>query len=221
MKHNIVVVTNRKICAEAHPEYRQMDACKMYADKMAADIAEKNASCDEEIINECASLLIQLEKIVKRDDIAFVILREKDLQEVVYMSLYSLAYNICRDAGAQINTHSFIGAVKTGDRIHLSMPALREQRYALNGVEFGVSIHSVEEAVDAQGLGARYIIAGNIYETECKAGLPGRGLEFLSKVCSSVDIPVYAIGGIDMTRIEEITKAGAAGGCMMSGMMKL
>ena len=221
MKHNIVVVTNRKICVKAHPEYCSMDVCKMYADKIASDTAQKNASCDEEAINECASLLVQLEKIVKRDDIAFVILREKDLQKDVYMSLYSLAYNICKDAGVRLNAHSFIGAVKLRQGIHLSMPALREYDNALNGIEYGASIHSVEEAVEAQRLGARYIIAGNIYETECKAGLPGRGLEFLSKVCGSVNIPVYAIGGINMARIDEIEDAGAAGGCMMSGMMRL
>lgn len=221
MKHNIVVVTNRKICVKAHPEYCSMDVCKMYADKIASDTAQKNASCDEEAINECASLLVQLEKIVKRDDIAFVILREKDLPEAVYMSLYSLAYDICRSAGVRLNAHSFIGVVKSGDGIHLSMPTLREHVNELDGIEYGASIHSVDEAVEAQSLGVRYIIAGNIYETECKAGLPGRGLDFLRKVCDSVDIPVYAIGGIDMTCIEEITNAGAAGGCMMSGMMRL
>jgi thiamine-phosphate pyrophosphorylase len=36
-----------------------------------------------------------------------------------------------------------------------------------------------------------------------------------------VSIPVYAIGGITKERLLEIKQAGAAGGCMMSGMMRL
>ena len=82
-------------------------------------------------------------------------------------------------------------------------------------------LHSVEEAVEAQNLGASYITAGHIYATDCKKGLAPRGLEFLKEVCDSVTIPVYAIGGIDVdgTRRDEVKMCGAAGSCIMSGMM--
>lgn len=89
--------------------------------------------------------------------------------------------------------------------------------------KIGCSIHSVEEAVEAQKLGASYITAGHIYATDCKKGLAPRGLEFLKEVCDSVTIPVYAIGGIDVdgTRRDEVKMCGAAGSCIMSGMMSL
>lgn len=220
MMNNIVAVTSRKICVNAHPEYQQMNDWHAYADIIKSEVKCKNVICDGNVINECAILLTQIKKIVKRDDIAFVILREKDLPEEVYRSLYSLAYDICYNAGVRIVAHSFIDVVKPGDSIHLSMPALRERRWTLTGIRAGASIHSIEEALEAQKLGAQYIIAGNIYETDCKAGLPGRGIKFLRNVCESVDIPVYAIGGVNIERMEEITKAKAVGGCMMSGMMK-
>ena len=53
--------------------------------------------------------------------------------------------------------------------------------------------------------------------------LAPRGLDFLKNVCDSVDIPVYAIGGINIDdgRREEVKKYGAAGSCIMSGMMKV
>ena len=87
----------------------------------------------------------------------------------------------------------------------------------------GTSVHSVEDALEAQRLGADYVTAGHIYETDCKKGLPPRGLEFLKNVCDSVDIPVYGIGGIKINeeQIEEVKKCGASGGCIMSGMMRL
>ena len=65
----------------------------------------------------------------------------------------------------------------------------------------GASCHSVEEAREAVELGCNYIIAGHIFATDCKKGLPGRGLDFLKEVCASVSVPVYAIGGINSENI--------------------
>jgi len=55
-----------------------------------------------------------------------------------------------------------------------------------------------------------------------KRGVPPRGLEFLKAVCENVNIPVYAIGGIniDGSRRQEVQECGAKGSCIMSGMMK-
>lgn len=90
-------------------------------------------------------------------------------------------------------------------------------------ITIGCSIHSIEEAVEARNMGASYITAGHVYVTDCKKGLAPRGLDFLKNVCDSVDIPVYAIGGINIDdgRREEVKKYGAAGSCIMSGMMKV
>ena len=50
-------------------------------------------------------------------------------------------------------------------------------------VKIGVSIHSAEEAKEAVSLGASYLTAGHIFTTDCKKGVPARGLEFLKEVC--------------------------------------
>lgn len=81
----------------------------------------------------------------------------------------------------------------------------------------GVSIHSIEEATEVQTLGADYIIAGHIFETDCKAGIAPRGLEFLQSICESVSVPVYAIGGITEKNAAPTIQSGAAGVCIMSG----
>jgi len=44
-------------------------------------------------------------------------------------------------------------------------------------------------------------------------------LSFLSSVCSSVNIPVYAIGGILPANAQKAINAGADGICIMSGLM--
>ena len=57
------------------------------------------------------------------------------------------------------------------------------------------------------------------FDTDCKKGLPGRGLDFLKAVCSSVSIPVYAIGGISPKNFSMVRNVGANGGCIMSSAM--
>ena len=55
----------------------------------------------------------------------------------------------------------------------------------------------------------------------CKKGLAPRGLDFLHEVCSSVKIPVYAIGGINDKNAASCIREGAAGVCVMSGYMRM
>ena len=86
-------------------------------------------------------------------------------------------------------------------------------------IDATLSCHSVAEAVRAQTLGCTYVTAGHIFETDCKLGLPGRGLKFLTEVCQAVSIPVCAIGGISAENLAAVRDAGAAGACVMSGPM--
>ena len=84
----------------------------------------------------------------------------------------------------------------------------------------GTSIHSVEDAVFAESHGADYITAGHIFTTDCKKGLPGRGVDWLKSICHAVSIPVYAIGGISDANISMLSDCNIAGYCMMSASMK-
>ena len=86
--------------------------------------------------------------------------------------------------------------------------------------EIGASCHSVEDALEAVRLGSTYLTAGHIFDTDCKKGLPGRGLDFLRAVCENVSVPVYGIGGINCENLVDVRKAGAKGACVMSGAMQ-
>jgi thiamine-phosphate pyrophosphorylase len=82
------------------------------------------------------------------------------------------------------------------------------------GVKFlvGVSCHSVQAAASASRDGADYIFFGPVFATPSKApfGAP-QGRERLAEVCSSVTIPVLAIGGITLDNASDCFAAGAAG----------
>ena len=152
-----------------------------------------------------------------------VVLREKDLSPEIYRKLARKVAQICQEQEQQLilNTTPAVAAQLGMRKLHLPMSILRREGRPLDAECVGTSIHSVEEVKEAVRLGADYLFAGNIYETDCKKGLPGRGLDFLRQVCMESSVPVYAIGGVNEERLPEILSTGAAGGCMMSGFMKL
>lgn len=159
-----------------------------------------------------------------------VILREKDLPEEEYTILAQKVMEICRTYGVPCILHTYPEAAKMlgCTSIHLPLPLLREYAAGKGAVlksftAIGTSVHSVEEALEAERLGAAYITAGHIYATDCKKGVPPRGTMFLRSICQRVPLPVYAIGGIKLDRVQlsEIKSCGAEGACVMSGMMAL
>lgn len=166
--------------------------------------------------------LVRIEKIAKSHPKG-IVLREKDLSETEYELLAGKVIAICQKYDVPCILHSFVQvALKLKvDNIHLPLPILR--RMSLVEKEqftvIGASCHSVADAVEAEKLGCTYITAGHIFATDCKKGLPGRGLDFLAEVCENVSIPVYAIGGISAENNADVQKSGARGACVMSGLM--
>lgn len=153
-----------------------------------------------------------------------IILREKDLREEEYKRLAEKVLLLCETYHVPCILHSFIDtATELGaENIHLPLPLLRqaEKEKIQRFKEIGTSCHSVEEAREAETLGCSYITAGHIFATDCKKGLPPRGLDFLRAVSEGVSIPVYAIGGIGSGNIAAVREAGAKGACIMSGLMQ-
>lgn len=169
-----------------------------------------------------------------------LVLREKDLPEDEYKALAENVLTICESYDVPCILHTYWNvALELGhDAIHLPLPLLRElsagtpnpdtltgnSNFHLTDFhKIGTSVHSVEDAIEAQRLGATHVTAGHIFTTDCKKGLPPRGLDFLKNVCDAVTIPVYGIGGIkfDPQQWSSLKKQGACGGCIMSGMMQL
>lgn len=180
-----------------------------------------------------------------------IILREKDLNEDEYTLLAKQVLDITRRYRIPCILHTYVRTARMlhCPAIHLPLPLLREyagllREYAGQALptdvhrqqaeppdadfpgyfrEIGCSVHHRDEAAEAVRLGATYLTAGHIYPTDCKKNVPPRGLSFLREICQSVSVPVYAIGGIrlDGTQLQEIRDCGAAGGCVMSGMMEL
>ena len=154
---------------------------------------------------------------------AGIILREKDMYPEDYKKLATAVTEICEQHGVKCILHSFpnVAVSLHADAIHLPLHLLRAmpQEQTEHFRVLGASCHCIEDALEAQRLGCTYITAGHVFETDCKKGLPGRGLDFLRNVCAAVDIPVYGIGGIDTDNIAFVRNTGANGACLMSSLM--
>lgn len=148
---------------------------------------------------------------------ARIILREKDLSPEDYEALAQKLLPICEKYGVSLMCNGPVpGFAVPGCGAQLSF---QNRDLPVSG-EFGVSVHAPEEVAALQKSNAAYLIAGHVFPTDCKKGVPPRGLEFLEKVCQNARQPVYAIGGITPERVPSVLQAGAAGYCVMSALMK-
>ena len=152
-----------------------------------------------------------------------LILREKDLSEDEYYELAKKVKPMCDKAGVELVIHTYVNvAKKLGVKsIHLPLDKYimltEEDKQLFDNI--GTSVHSLVDLEKAISMGVTYVLAGHIYDTDCKKGLPGRGLEFLQEICKNVRVPVIAIGGINMDRLKEVKDVGASGAAIMSGYM--
>jgi len=73
----------------------------------------------------------------------------------------------------------------------------------------GVSTHTIEQARQAVLDGADYIGVGPVFPTSTKPFAEYAGLEFVRQVAAEIQLPAYAIGGINLENIDEVVAAGA------------
>ena len=132
-------------------------------------------------------------------------IREKDLPVRALAELTKRAVASALRTSTQILVNDrFDAALATGAAgVHLgagSIPvkAVSEWRDSAGrmDIRIGTSCHSLEAARAAEDSGADYIFFGPVFATPSKAayGAP-QGLDRLAELCSSITIPVLAIGG--------------------------
>lgn len=174
--------------------------------------------------NLCSEPLQDRIALVCKAPIEAVLLREKDLSPAEYSGLAEQVMEICREHNKPciLHTHYRVAIELKATAFHGPMHVLEEMSEDERGFfkVLGASCHSVEEAMRAYELGCTYITASNVFETDCKAGLAGRGPEFIREVVSAVPIPVYGLGGITRDNVWSVLDAGALGIAVMSGLMK-
>jgi thiamine-phosphate pyrophosphorylase len=166
---------------------------------------------------------LQLEAIDKaaRAGCQLIQIREKDMSAKSLAAFTRSAIERARPHGARVlvNDRLDVAMAAGADGVHLrvsSIPA-REVRavVAKKGLDdflIGVSTHSIAEARLAEEGGADFIVCGPVYDTPSKTAFgPPLGLGVFAEIRDAVEIPVLAIGGINLSNYREPLRLGAAG----------
>ena len=202
-------------------------------DKIKLNIISNRKLCENENLEkQIQKIFSAYEKkiILKNFEIVALTLREKDLDKNEYLKLIEKVYPICQKYKINLILHQNYDLNLDDkykiDGIHLSYSIFKSLNENIKAElikkykRIGVSVHSLNEAKEVESLGASYVVAGHIFETDCKKGLEPRGLKFIEDLSSALTIPIFAIGGIDEKNSLSVINNGAFSICMMSTLMK-
>ena len=152
-------------------------------------------------------------------------LREKDLPARDLFELALRVRQLTRKFGAKllINDRVDIAIAVDADGVHLpasSFNPMEARKLIGRDKLIGLSAHSAKDAIIAEREGADFVTFSPIYFTPSKAGYgEPQGLERLEEVCSKVNMPVYALGGIKRENVRDVRGRGASGVAMISAIL--
>lgn len=110
-----------------------------------------------------------------------------------------------------INDRPDIALIADADGVHLGQEdiPIEEARRFLKNKIIGLSTHNISQAKNAYRRGADYIGIGPIFKSKTKKALSPIGASILRRLSKTIDIPYFAIGGIDCGNMRNIKNAGA------------
>lgn len=166
------------------------------------------------------SLYEQVESALK-GGATCVQLREKELDEEAFLKEAIEISALCKQYGVPffINDNVEIAVKCHADGIHVGqedMEAIQVRQRVGKDMIIGVSVHSVEEALEAVRNGADCLGVGAMFSTSTKTDVNILPKETLRAICDTVDIPVVAIGGIGKTNISRLAGTGVDGVALVS-----
>lgn len=166
------------------------------------------------------SLYEQVESALK-GGATCVQLREKTLDEAAFLQEALEISALCRRYGVPffINDNVDVAIRCHADGVHVGqedMQAAQVRKRVGPDMMIGVSVHSVDEALEAVRNGADCLGVGAVFATSTKTDVHTLPRETLRAICAAVEIPVVAIGGINKGNLAELAGTGVDGVALVS-----
>jgi thiamine-phosphate pyrophosphorylase len=117
-----------------------------------------------------------------------------------------------------VNDHVDIALLAEADGVHLGpddLSVASARRVAGDGLLIGASASTPKRAREAVAEGADYLGCGPAFATPIKAGKKVLGTAGIAAIAGLVDVPVFAIGGIDASNLAQLTAAGLHRVCVI------
>ena len=148
-------------------------------------------------------------------------LREKELDEEAFLQEAMEMKALCEKYHVPffVNDNVEIAVKCKADGIHVGQSDMATAKVRQNVGEdmmIGVSVHSVEEALEAVRNGADCLGVGAMFSTSTKTNTDVLRKEVLRDICEAVDVPVVAIGGISKENMMELSGTGVDGVALVS-----
>ncbi|MGQ0437035.1 thiazole tautomerase TenI [Bacillus sp. B-TM1] len=158
----------------------------------------------EELVNVAMQIESEIDYLHIRE-------REKSTKEL-YEGVESLLKKGFPASKIVINDRIDIAILLNIPRVQLGYRSadVRSVKEKFSYLHVGYSVHSLEEAIDAFKNGADSLVYGHVFPTDCKKGVPARGLEEIPDITAipltplvrtspvfSVVIPPIAVIGMD------------------------
>lgn len=179
--------------------------------------------CTDRELMSCKTIEESVEQGIK-GGCSIVQLREKDCSS---REFFELALNVKKitqkyNVPLIINDRVDIALLAKADGVHLGqsdLPCSEVRKLAGDNFIIGVSAATTEEAVKAQSDGADYLGIGAMYQTSTKTDTRPVTLEGLREICSAVNIPIVAIGGINKNTIPDFSGMDINGFAVISAIV--
>ncbi|WP_282195172.1 thiamine phosphate synthase [Thomasclavelia cocleata] len=157
--------------------------------------------------------------------VTIIQLREKNLSNEEFISIAKDVKKVCQKYHIPliINDNLEVALAINSDGIHIGqndIPASIVRKQIGPDKILGVSVHNLKEAFQAKIDGADYVGVGAIFSTETKNDATNVTLDSLKKICDNIDLPVVAIGGINLDNISKLKDINIAGIAVVSAIMK-
>ena len=165
--------------------------------------------------------LYQQVEAALRGGVTCVQLREKDLDEALFLQEARELRGLCRQYKVPfiVNDNVDIAIACKADGVHVGQEDLAAgevRRRIGDEMILGVSVHTVEEARQAVRDGADYLGLGAVFPTSTKPDADPMSREILRAICDAVDVPVVAIGGINRDNLLRLAGSGVDGVALVS-----
>lgn len=216
---NVLCITNRKLCERSFPEQIKYIA-SMHP--WGIILREKDLS-----LSEYEKLSLDALDICSKENIPLFLhgIDTAEPDDIIDFIIENNATSMKKFSGVHLSMGDFKKVlIHYQNKFQNDYSPMDEglEKNILHGedVLIGVSAHSLEDALFCEKHGAAYITASHIFTTDCKKGLPPKGIPFLKEICENTKIPVFALGGINRENAAECIIAGAYGVSVMSECMK-
>ncbi len=166
-----------------------------------------DAGSDEQVFTELVTRLVQAGVDVLQ-------LRDRSVDDRTLLSRARLGAEIARQFGKLfiVNDRADLAVAADTDGVHVGqdeLPVAETRQIVGPSRLVGVSTHSIGQARDAVADGADYIGCGPVFAGRTKTFESYVGTEFPeAKLLGEIEIPAFAIGGIDASNINQVVEAG-------------